>query len=198
MPKKHSFVISAHLLTTPDSKCDQVEPVCGRCERLGLCCGGAVVRRFKFIPEKFERTPNATNPRNKREKCQVLRNELVISQTPPSESMRVARDFISVLESPSVSYDLNLLGIFFKTLPQRFDSSPALRSSVNALTDMYRSTRGHGDSTLALKHQGTAMKDIREALQDPKEAHTPNTVLAIYVVMMSQVRLTSRHLLHLG
>ncbi|KAJ4323630.1 hypothetical protein N0V84_004238 [Fusarium piperis] len=167
-------------------KCDQVEPVCGRCERLGLRCGGAVVKRFKFIPEKFERTPNAVVARNNREKCERMRSELVIVQTPPSESMRVARGFISVLEGPSVSYDLNLFGVFFKTLPQRFDSSPALRSSVNALTDMYRSTRGHGDSTLALRHQGTAMKDIRAALQNPEEAHTPNTVLAIYVVMMSQ------------
>ncbi|KAL6360666.1 hypothetical protein LRP88_06373 [Fusarium phalaenopsidis] len=111
-------------------KCDQVEPVCGRCERLGLRCGGAVVNRFKFIPEKFERTPNALVPRNNREKCEKMKTGLIIAQTPPSESMKVATKFISVLESPTISYDLNLLGNFFKTLPQRLDSSPALRTSV--------------------------------------------------------------------
>ncbi|KAM0434009.1 hypothetical protein ACHAPT_003953 [Fusarium lateritium] len=168
-------------------KCDQIEPVCGRCERLGLRCGGAVVKRFKFVPEKFERTPNATPPRNNREKCEKIRAGPLILRNLPSESMRVAQGFISVLESPGISYDLNLLGTFFKVLPQRIDSSTALRSSVAALTGMYRSTRGHGDSTLALTHQGAAMKDIRAALQDPAEAHTPNTVLAIYVVMMSQL-----------
>ncbi|KAL2677166.1 hypothetical protein Neosp_010934 [[Neocosmospora] mangrovei] len=167
-------------------KCDQVEPVCGRCERLGLRCGGAVVNRFKFIPEKFERTPNALVPRNNREKCEQLRAGLAIVQNPPTESMRVATGFVSVLESPTISYDLNLLGIFFKTLPQRLDSSPALRTSVAALTKLYCSRRGQGDLTLALRHQGIAMKDIRAALQNPAEAHTPNTVLAIYVITVSQ------------
>ncbi|KAM5344902.1 hypothetical protein ACJ41O_010764 [Fusarium nematophilum] len=144
-------------------KCNQAQPSCERCHRIGIPCTGANVQRYKFIN-------SAVVPRN----------------NPYSESASVARGFVSILEDQDVRYDLSFLGPFFAEIPQRLDSSKVLTTSVSALSSTYRAIRVDQSRTKALSPYGDALKALRNVLRDEAEAETVNTVCAIYITMVCQ------------
>ncbi|KAF4467428.1 Fungal transcriptional regulatory N-terminal [Fusarium albosuccineum] len=152
-------------------KCDGLKPECGRCRRLGLQCGGPHVQRYKFVAEQF-RFKN--------------RGAMVVHNNPSSESEATAQSLMKLLEVTEIGYDLDPHKIFFHHLPQRLESSPALRASVNAVEKSWQFMRYGQCRSEALQLYGMAMKAVRVALKDPSQAYTVSTVLAIHTLMVSQ------------
>ncbi|KAM5361788.1 hypothetical protein ACJZ2D_012902 [Fusarium nematophilum] len=106
-------------------KCDQAQPVCGRCRHLGHKCTGANVRKFVYEHVQVRDPPPAS-----------------LCRIPSTASMVVAQSLRPIIETRGLPYDITCNGMFFRQFPRRLDSSPALSMAVSAMVETHQSLRG--------------------------------------------------------
>ena len=106
---------------------------------------------------------------------------------PYSETMRIASIFISTLEVSDLRYSVSYYGAFLKYVPQRLGTNQALDAAVLALANASSCLRTRENSTQVLVQYGNALKALRLSLSDPLKAESPETLCAIYLVMICQV-----------
>jgi hypothetical protein len=167
-------------------KCDQVKPACGRCTRLEIACIGCGQRRFKFVEETqlvavkpssggiVLASPQATFQ--------------AISWAPSNESTMIMNAFCSALGIKDARYDLGVYGAFMQDIPRRLGTNAALDASVRATTSVFRSVRCRTQTVESLEDYGKALVVLGTTLNDPVEANTANTLCAMYLMMVCQVR----------
>lgn len=114
-----------------------------------------------------------------------------IRSNPLSKSMSIAQSLVSIIESPGLPYDIPCSGVFFSQLPRRLVSCPTLAIATSAMVKTHQSLHNHNETLYrqALSHHGTALRAVRNMLQDPSQAYSVNTACAIYLIMACQVRL---------
>ncbi|KAF4493842.1 hypothetical protein FAGAP_10022 [Fusarium agapanthi] len=126
-------------------RCDQKQPKCGRCIRLGDECIGSGTRRFKFHQYKpdVQTTQLITPP----------------AETPSNDTTRLTAEFISLMEIDDDRFGFEAYGpYFFADLPRRMGSNPALDTTTSAMIASFQ----------AIRLRKTADKKIYAALCDPK------------------------------
>ena len=106
---------------------------------------------------------------------------------PHNETMRIATAFISTLEISDLRYSVSYYGAFLKYVPQRLGTNQALDAAVQALASASSCLRTRENSTQVLVQYGDALKALRLSLSDPLKAETPETLCAIYLIMICQV-----------
>jgi hypothetical protein len=101
--------------------------------------------------------------------------------------------FLAVLEVTDIRFDLSIYGDFFKDVLRRLGANKALDASVYALSTAFSSVHSHQQSTVTVDRYVMALKSLQVCLSDPAQAKSPNTLCAIYLVMICQVSSGTQH-----
>ena len=156
-----------------------MEPSCSRCTRLRVPCVGRGQQRYKFIDGKASLA--CANP------------DMVHMQTVvPSNQLTVMTSALTTaLEITDPRYDLTIYGNFMKEIPRRLGSNSALDAAVYALTVAFASIHKTQPSAEAIHGYSRALNSLRLCLMDSTRRKSPDTLCAMYLIMMLQVRLKS-------
>ncbi|UZP45372.1 hypothetical protein NXS19_013184 [Fusarium pseudograminearum] len=145
-------------------KCDLAQPTCGRCKRIRQSCTGSGVQRFTFHQYNPVTAPMSA---------------------PSNETTKLAAEFVDLIGITDERYSFEIYGPrFFKTLPQRFGSHPALDDMTSAVIASFQSVRLRKQSSpRALSLFGKALRSLQECLNDPKQPVTFKLELVIMVML---------------
>lgn len=168
-------------------QCDQGRPQCSRCIKLHVPCLGGGMQRFRFCAYTKERRKTYTSNRNK-----VLRNHQSIlpSQVPENSSSVVSFLLGDRMQGRKMGFGVHLAhGSFIDDLPRRLAHSEALTAAAEAvIAAMPNWDVSWSLSQWRLRSYTTALKAARLALSHTFEAHSTNTMCAIYLLWICQVR----------
>ncbi|KAK0609448.1 hypothetical protein B0T14DRAFT_608213 [Immersiella caudata] len=169
-------------------KCDQSSPSCSRCTRLGISCVGSGLRRYKFIPAP-ERESQEPGPVEESAQSCANKSALALSPISPLPSNQHTQDLsnlISALQVTDVRFDLRIFGPFVPDIPRRLGRSQALDASVHALVVAFPSVHTRQFTPEMYKSYGEAIRHLRTALADSSAVSLPETLCAVYLVMICQ------------
>ena len=110
------------------------------------------------------------------------------TRTPSNQATLDASRFVSALQVTDVCFDLRIYGPFFTELPRRLGRNRALDASVRALTTSFPSVHTHQYTPDMYKAYGEALGCLRTSLGDPATAGSVETLCAVYLIMICQVR----------
>lgn len=96
---------------------------------------------------------------------------------------------VSALEVTDLRYSLSCYGDFLSHVPSRIGKSDALDASVKALVTTLPYQYNGQMPPGALVSYVDALKTLRLCLNDSKKALTVETLCAIYLIMICQVKL---------
>lgn len=168
------------------SKCDQAQPACSRCQRLGLICIGSGMQRFVFKGQQYTSAVNsaATSPSNSAVGASLI-------QLPQNELNLLVSGLIpAIRRSTDFRYSLFwAYGNFLEDIPRRLGLHEALDASVTALVAAHAdfcSSRAITPQALGKYSQG--LRKLRVCLDHPVEASTAETLAAVMILMICQVR----------
>jgi hypothetical protein len=157
--------------------------VCSRCARCKIACTGCGQQRYKFKEQKV--VVRTTGMRRAKAPVSAVR---ALSRSPSNGTTTIGSAFIFILEVTDLRYDLSCYGSFLKDIPKRLGSNTALDASVNVLTSAFSSLYTRQQSLETLSRYVNALKALRICLDDPSQAWTANTLCAIYLLLICQVR----------
>lgn len=170
---RHSFAWI--LIITP--QCDQIKPICSRCQQLGVSCVGGGLKRFIFKTHNISKLNQSSQP------------DSSISQMPSSTSMAVSLSLVSKLETRHLRFEMNWAhGSFMDDIPERLDHSKALATATEAfMLAIPCAEVSHTLSRDRLRAYTAALTATRLALLHPVEAYSSNTLCAVYLLWVCQV-----------
>jgi hypothetical protein len=151
--------------------------------RCKIPCTGGGQQRYKFKEHKV--MARSTGMRQSTVPVSTVR---ALSRSPSNETTTIASAFIFILEVKDLRYDISCYGPFLKDIPQRLGSNIALDTSVNVLVSGYSTLYTRQQSMEALSRYVSALKALRICLNDPSQAWTANTLCAIYLLLIYQVK----------
>jgi hypothetical protein len=106
---------------------------------------------------------------------------------PNNELDSVTDGFLSAIAVTDIRFDLSIYGAFLEDIPRRLGRNEALDAAVQALTTALPSVRSHQYSTNMYKTYMGALRQLRYCLSDPEKAASPETLCAVYLIMICQV-----------
>lgn len=177
-------------------KCDEKQPTCSRCSRLGLVCVGSGQQRYKF-KDGHSVLHNSGKGRQQdlsiRAKVKRKQEEVGVIITFPSNLLSsLSHAFVKAIK-PSTGLRYNLVwtyGGFLQDVPRRLGMNEALDAAADALVASHSSFCVHRMiSVEALTKYSLALNKIRICLDDPIKARTSETLCAIYLVLLCQVNM---------
>ncbi|KAF4976797.1 hypothetical protein FZEAL_6578 [Fusarium zealandicum] len=196
---RHSYQLVV-LISNSWSKCDQGKPACSRCTRLSIPCIGSGKQRYKFKVQTIE--IGTDNPQTLTEEETTTSSSDSQSQSsssppwtiqtlvrvPSNPTNTITSALISRLEITDLRYDLTCYGDFLRHIPARLGQNEALDASADAFAtafSMLHKCQGY-QSIAGLTKYVHALKSLRSCLSDPRKARTPETMCAIYLIMICQ------------
>jgi hypothetical protein len=106
---------------------------------------------------------------------------------PRSRTMAIATVFVSRLAVDDLRYDIHSYGTFLRYIPQRIGKNAALDAAVDAFATGFSTLHSDSHGLEAFQKYGIALKALGECLNDPVRGQTPETMCAIYLIMVVQV-----------
>ena len=164
-------------------KCDQSQPACGRCTRLNIACIGSGERRFKFKQQMVVASSGARNAGTSRTITLFTPNPI-----PTNEATKTVSSFTYILGVKDIRYSLGCYGPFLEEIPKRIGNNDALDASVGALSSAFSSLSTRTHSSESLQAYGHALEALRTCLKDDSKARSIDTLCAIYIMLVVQVR----------
>lgn len=151
---------------------------------MNISCIGAGEQRYKFKDQTGALTgrasqkpaPHAPQP-----------DSWDLTPLPSSETTIKTCALISTLQVVDLRYDVSYYGEFLKDIPRRLGSNKALDAAAGALSSAYVSLHTRQQSVSTYTEYGNALKALRLCLDDPVKGNSPETLCAIYLVMICQV-----------
>jgi hypothetical protein len=113
--------------------------------------------------------------------------DIVLVAAPSSKISMITSNFTSMLEVKDTRFDLSIYGSFLDQIPQRLGTNNALDAVAVALTTAMPYVYTHQYSANMYSSYARALKSTRVSLSDPAEAQSPETLCAIYLLMVCQV-----------
>jgi hypothetical protein len=161
-----------------EKQCDQIQPICSRCERRGTPCIGSGSKRFIF---KIHDTSKLYLYRSRQPGT-------AISQMPSSASTTVSMSLVNKLETRHLRSEINWTLGFMDNLPRRVGHSEALAAATEAfmLAIPCRDV-SYTLSQRRLRSYTAALTATRLALLTPVEAYSLNTLCSVYLLWICQV-----------
>jgi hypothetical protein len=137
-----------------------------------------------------KKAPTAKSKERKKGREIAIRSLLPspVSITITSDVARAASAFVSVLQVTDPRYDITCYGGWVLDLPRRLGVNDALDASVQALSAAFPSIHTKNITCKALGTYVKALEVLRMHLADTKKAREPETLCAIYLIMVCQVR----------
>lgn len=159
-----------------------------------MTCAGAGQQRFKFKEEHGTRNTIAIPHRTKGLKnFNVIDVVTTVPHTPSSSLTLTTNEFVGTMTT-STSVRFNLVywyGEFLQDIPARLGRNEALDSSVKALTAAHSSfCLQHRPTPEALVKYSAALRTLRFYLDDPVKACSTETLCAVMLLLICQVRCT--------
>ncbi|CCT67577.1 uncharacterized protein FFB20_04738 [Fusarium fujikuroi] len=161
-------------------RCDQKQPKCGRCIRLGDECVGSGTRRFKFHQYKPDThtTQLITPP----------------AEPPSNDTTRLTAEFISLMEIDDDRFGFEAYGpYFFADLPRRMGSNSALDTTTSAMIASFQAIRLRKTAdkkTFSL--YGKALRSLQSCLSDDNQPVMLKLELVL-MMMLCQIWLDNKH-----
>lgn len=153
-------------------------------------CIGSGQQRFKFKNAESQLMKQANGGRKRARavvsQAKILANCPQISSQMPGNDL--AASFANTLTMNDVRWDITYYGAFLNEIPRRLGSSVALDASVKAVVTAYPYFRHQNFSPDAYMEYCNSLRALRESLNDPVEAQSPNTLCAVYLITICQVR----------
>ena len=182
-------------------KCDEVQPTCSRCQRLGVACVGSGAKRVKWSIETTNhsrgRGPISTSTTIVRTASSTPDHEapLVrrISRGPSNSQTILAMtliDKVHLTKDSDLRYNLTwAFGNFIQEVPRRLGKNAALDAAATslALSHVRYSTGRRDAAPEELKAYINALKVLRNCLDDPEVARDVNTLCAVMLLLFAQV-----------
>jgi hypothetical protein len=141
---------------------------------------GAGLQRFKFMDTSCSAQGSSISPTH-----QTVQG--VVPVSPSNKASVITSNFISMLEVKDTRFDLSIYGNFVDQIPRRLGTNKALDAAAVALTTAMPYIYTHKYSVKMYSNFARALKSTRVSLSDPVEAQTPETLCAIYLLMVCQV-----------
>ena len=110
------------------------------------------------------------------------------TRVPSTDTSRMAAAFVAAFQVTDIRYAMAYYGPFLRDIPRRLGSSTVLDSAVRALSTAYPLVYTGSYPRNALVLYGQSLRALRECLNDPAEARTPNTLCAVYLITICQVK----------
>lgn len=106
----------------------------------------------------------------------------------PSNQLTIMTSkFLAALRVTDPRFDLTIYGDFMRDIPRRLGSSRALEAAVYALTAAVASIPKNQPSTEVVKSYGQSLQSVRSCLMDPAQRKSPDTLCAVYLIIVLQV-----------
>lgn len=170
-------------LLTSEPQCDQNKPACSRCTRLQIPCVGCGQQRYRFKNQTL--SPKSCRPHQSVPFQTFAARPVPLALT--NSTTRVAGGLVSALGVTDIRYELNIYGDFLKDIPRRLGRNAALDSSVAALTTSFEAVHTGRQTPEVFEKYAKALHSLRLCLDDPIEAQSPETLCAIWMVVICQV-----------
>lgn len=139
-------------------------------------CTGAGQRRFKFIHQDGPTEQGGPG------------QQLSIVQVPASRDALIAGNLGSRLQVADIRYDTSWLGDFLHMIPERIGTNKALDSAADTFTTGFNNLDNpHGQPTQMLTKYGDTLRALRDTIGDPAQREAPETMYAMYLVLLSEV-----------
>ena len=113
--------------------------------------------------------------------------ETVQSTTPSNELTALTNRLVFALGVTDVRFDLSIFGDFLRDIPRRLGRNEALDASVRALTTAIPAVYAQKHSPEMLLRYVEAIRSLSDYLKDSVKATSPDTLCAVYMVMICQV-----------
>jgi hypothetical protein len=110
-------------------------------------------------------------------------------RVPSNQTTIVTHTLVSRLEITDLRYDITCYGDFLRHIPARLGRNEALDASADALATTFSTLHlAQGNQSVeALTKYGRAIHSLRVCLDNPAKARMPETMCAIYLIMICQV-----------
>lgn len=176
-------------------KCDEAKPSCNRCLDGGIDCAGYEKARSREI--RFKDQTKTVEQRSQRKSTtaqfyfQQARKQSLPAQLPsvPEDEERGALCFF-LNNFAAAGRDFNSTRGFFECIAPSLAAASAdsiVVLSVSAVaTTLYNKWRGTANNELHLKRFGQALRKLRDALQDPNQSRTTETLLATLLLQFHE------------
>ena len=151
------------------------------------------MQRFKFIQD--ERASNEV--RSSRSPTPGIKSgkDVVLTLPPSNGTSNLVGALVQTIK-PTTNLSWNIAwtyGPLFLDVPQRLGISEALDAAVWTLVSGHSDLRSQSPqvSERTLELHGIALKALRKCLHNPAKAHTTETLCAVYLLLVCQVRYMS-------
>lgn len=182
-------------------KCDQLRPACSRCKRLNIPCIGSGTKRYKWTIETTDKTqarisvsPGAEDSSFSSTPSSDRALSRQISRSPSNTQTVLASTLIDKAHltiNSDLRYNLTwAYGSFIQEVPRRLGSNAALDAAATSLALSHvRYSLGRRDVTpTEITAYVDALSVLRKCLDNPVIARDTNTLCAIMLLLMVQVR----------
>lgn len=205
-------------------KCDETKPACIRCTRFGRECPG-YEKPAKFVYEvpregegqgaflhvrELSRPNSRTNKRRNRENSsEAPENKQPRSTSPGSlgipstvalptqQDIQSLSVFIANSSLPDRYAEIHWMRKWLSLIPSRLGTSKVLDNAVHCLASHYIGKLSGQDQVVRRAHQayGQALLSLRQAISDPEQGVSSNTLCATMVLSLYEVCRTSSRIL---
>ncbi|KAF4960617.1 hypothetical protein FSARC_10431 [Fusarium sarcochroum] len=179
-------------------KCDKGKPRCARCTRLDIACDNVGKQRYKFKVQTLELGSDSSTPTlvdtdedttssSSQGSTPPVSFQALI-RVPSNPTTIVTHTLVSRLEITDLRYDITCYGDFLRHIPARLGRNEALDASADALATTFSTLhRPQGYQTVdALTKYVRAINSLRICLDNPQKARMPETMCAVYLIMICQ------------
>lgn len=108
--------------------------------------------------------------------------------SPSNGLSRLVTAFSYMLEVDDVGIDISIYGPFFRDIPSRLGTNEALDSAASAFVTAFPCVRSRQLTAEIHQSCNHALGKLRSCLNDPDQALRPETLCAVYMTMIFQVR----------
>jgi hypothetical protein len=110
-----------------------------------------------------------------------------LPRAPSNETSLTARELVARLEVVDPRFDVSTYGLFLKDIPKRLGESKVLDASTSVFLTCLTAIHAPSKHQLALEQYGNALGSLRATLADPELKPSLDTLLSIYMIMVSEV-----------
>ena len=182
-------------------KCDEVQPTCSRCQRVGITCVGSGARRVRW---SIETTNHSRGRGTVTTSTTIIRTAFSapdhevplvrrISRSPSNSQTILAMtliDKVHLTKDSDLRYNLTwAFGNFIQDVPRRLGKNAALDAAATslALSHVRYSTGRRDAAPEEIRAYINALTVLRNCLDDHEVARDANTLCAVMLLLFAQV-----------
>ncbi|CAI7594455.1 unnamed protein product [Penicillium discolor] len=108
------------------------------------------------------------------------------TRVPSTDTSIMAAAFVAAFQVADIRYAMAYYGPFLRDIPRRLGNSPVLDSAVRALSTAHPFLHTGSYTPNVLFLYGQSLRALRKCLNNPAEARSPNTLCAVYLIIICQ------------